>query len=267
MVKFTIDGKKVEAEEGSTILREAQRLGIEIPTLCYHPALTPIGSCRLCIVEMTKGTRKSAVRRTSFRAASERARIVTSCNYPVEEGIEVKTDTEKVLRQRRLTMELLLARCPRVEIVKKLAEKMGVEKGRFKEEDNDCILCGHCVAVCEEIMGVGAIDFVNRGIDEEVDTPYQIASDVCIGCGACAFICPTGAIKIEDVAGERKIDRWHTSIPLQRCKDCGGVVGTEAQIEYLRKKIELPAEIFEICSECKRKRYARETIALSQMKT
>ena len=247
MVKFAIDGKKVEAEEGSTILKEAQKLGIEIPTLCYHPALTPIGSCRLCIVEVTKG---------------KRTRIVTSCNYPVEEGIEVKTDTEKVLRQRRLTMELLLARCPQVEIVKKLARQMGVKKGRFKEEDNDCILCGHCVAVCEEIIGVGAIDFVNRGIDEEVDTPYQIASDVCIGCGACAFICPTGAIKLEDVKDKRKIERWHTSIPLQRCKVCGGVVGTQAQIQYLRKKIELPAEVFETCSECKRKRYAQEIVAL-----
>ena len=245
MVKFTINGKKVKAEQDSTVLREAQRLGIEIPTLCYHPALTPFGSCRLCIVEVTK---------------EKRRRIVTSCNYPVEEGIDVKTDTEKVLRQRRLIMELLLARCPQVQVVKDLARKMGVEKTRFKEEDSDCILCGLCVRVCEEIIGKEAIDFVNRGIDEEVDTPYHINSDVCIGCGACAFVCPTGAIKTEDVKGKRKIERWHTSIPLQRCNVCGRVVAPVAQIQYLKEKIELPTEVFEMCSECKRKRYAREVI-------
>jgi len=251
MVKFIIDGKKVKAEEGSTILKEALNLGIEIPALCYHPALTPIGACRLCIVEVTKG---------------KRTRIVTSCNYPIEEGLAVKTDTERIVRQRKLIIELLLARCPDVEIVKSLACQMGVEKSRFREENKDCILCGLCVKVCEEIIGVGVIDFVNRGIDEEVDTPYRIASDVCIGCGACAFICPTGAIKIEDIEGKRRIERWHTSLPLQKCKICGGTVGTEAQIEYLKKKIELPVEVFEICSRCKRKRYAREMVALRHIK-
>ena len=247
MVKFTIDGKKAEAEEGSTILKEAQRLGIKIPTLCYHSALTPFGSCRLCIVEVTKGNRN---------------RVVTSCNYPVGENIEVKTNTEKILRQRRLIIELLLARCPQVESIQKIAGEMGVKKSRFKEADSNCILCGFCVRVCEEIMGIGAIDFVNRGVDEDVDTPYRIDSEVCIGCGACVSMCPTGALELKDINNERRIERWHTSLPLKKCKFCGGKVGTEAQIEYLKKKIELPAEVFEICSECKRKRYGREIVAL-----
>lgn len=250
MVNFIIDGKKVEAKEGSTILKEAQKLDIEIPTLCYHPALTPMGACRICIVEVSKG---------------KRTRIVTSCNYPVEEGIEVKTNSEKVLRQRRLIMEFLLARCPEVTVVKDMAKKMGIQKSRFKEEDKDCILCGLCVRVCEETMGIGAIDFVNRGVDEEVDTPYKIASDVCIGCGACVFVCPTGAIKLEDIKGKREIERWHTSLPLKKCKLCGAVVGPEAQIKYLKTKIDLPAEVFELCAQCRRKRYGKEIVALGHI--
>lgn len=247
MVAFVIDGKKVEAEECSTILKAAQKLGIDIPTLCYHPSLSPMGACRICIVEVIKG---------------QRARIVTSCNFPVSEGIEVRTDSEKIQRQRKLLMEFLLARCPNVDIVKEMAKKMGVQKTRFKQEDSDCILCGMCVRVCEEIMGISAIDFVQRGVDEDVNTPYKIASDTCIGCGACAFICPTGAIKIEEIKDKRELKRWHTSLPLIKCKSCGASVGPKAQIEYLKKKITLPEESFELCSKCKRKRYGKEIIAL-----
>lgn len=249
-ISLIIDDRKVEAKEGATILQEAQKLGIEIPTLCYHPALTPMGACRVCIVEVSKG---------------KRTRIVTSCNYPVEEGIEVKTNAERVIRQRRLIMEFLLARCPEVGIVKDMANRLGIKKSRFKEEKSDCILCGLCVRVCEEIMGIGAIDFINRGVDEEVDTPYKIASDVCIGCGACVSVCPTGAIKAEDIKGKRNIERWHASLPMKECKLCGKIVAPEAQIEYLKKKIELPEESFELCTQCRRERYGREIIALGHI--
>ncbi len=250
MVSFTINGKKVEAEKDSTILKEAQKLGIEIPTLCYHPSLIPFGACRLCIVEVIKG---------------KRTRIVTACNYTVEEGIEVKTDSEKIMKQRQMIMEFLLARCPEVEIIKNMAKKLGVTSTRFKKEDKDCILCGLCVRVCDEIMGIGAIDFVSRGIDEEVDTPYKISSDVCIGCGACAAICPTGAIKIKDSKDKREIEKWHTELPLKKCKVCEGIVGQKSQIEYLKTKIDLPEDVFELCSECKRKRYAREIVAVGHI--
>ena len=95
MVSLTIDGKTVEVPEGSTVLEAAQKVGIEIPTLCYHKALEPYGACRLCLVELVR---------------SWGSQIVASCGYPAQDGLEVKTDTERVLRNRQVMMELILAR-------------------------------------------------------------------------------------------------------------------------------------------------------------
>ncbi|MFC1908198.1 2Fe-2S iron-sulfur cluster-binding protein [Chloroflexota bacterium] len=184
MVNFTIDGKLVTAEEGTYILQVARANNIDIPTLCYHPALEPCGVCRLCTVEAISRGKK---------------RLVTSCNYPVEEGLEIRTDSEEVIRARRMIVEMLLARCPNVEVIQGLAKDFGVEKPRFKLGDDNCILCGLCARVCEERMGVSAISFVGRGLERKIDTPFHIQSEVCMACGACAFVCPTGAIKLEDI--------------------------------------------------------------------
>ena len=190
MVTFTIDGKIVEAEEGKTVLQVARENNIEIPTLCYHEALEPYGACRLCLVEVTAGGR---------------TRLVSSCTYPVEQGIEVRTNSEEVIEARKMNVELLLAKCPNVEVIQNLAKDFGIEKPRFKLDDDDCILCGLCVRICEERMGVSAISLTGRGIDVKVDTPFHIHSDICMACGACAFICPTGAIKLEDITKHKPI--------------------------------------------------------------
>ncbi|RLB29732.1 MAG: (2Fe-2S)-binding protein, partial [Deltaproteobacteria bacterium] len=145
MVNLTIDNKKVQAEKGSTILKAAQSNGIEIPTLCYHDELTASGACRLCSVEITKG---------------ERTRIVTSCIYQVGEALVVNTQSERVLNVRRLVLQLLMARCPESDVIRELAEKVGVKsQPRFKpdEDKGTCILCRQCVNVCEEVVGVIAI--------------------------------------------------------------------------------------------------------------
>ncbi|HAK94375.1 MAG TPA: hypothetical protein DCM87_05080 [Planctomycetes bacterium] len=181
-VKLTIDGKEIEVEPDIYILEAAERLGIWIPTLCNYRGLTPFGVCRMCTVEVARGTR---------------VRLVTSCNHPVSDGLVVRTNTERVRTARRILVELLCARHGKVGVIKRLAENVGVTKPRFGEGDEPCILCGLCVRACDEMAKANAIGFAQRGTDKIVTTPYHEESETCINCGACAKVCPTGAIYIE----------------------------------------------------------------------
>ncbi len=183
MIAFKLNGKEVQGEEGQYVLQVAEKHGVEIPTLCHHKALEPAGMCRLCTVEMHYGGR---------------VRYVTACNYPIWEGMEIKTDTETVHEGRKLIVELLLARCPDVPIVKDLAAQYGIEESRFPKEEDTCILCGLCTRICER-MGNSAISMTGRGVEMKVDTPYHVQAEVCLGCGACVWVCPTGHIKLEDI--------------------------------------------------------------------
>jgi coenzyme F420-reducing hydrogenase beta subunit len=183
-VTLKIDGREVKSKEETSILEAAKEVGIDIPTLCYCHALSPFGACRLCSVEMTD--------------KRGRKRIVTSCNYPVEEGLIVDTKSEKVMKTRKMLLELLLARCPKVNKIQDLARAYDIRQPRLwiGDEEEDCILCGLCARVCEELIGVSAINFANRGVMREVTAPYHALSDDCIACGACARVCPTGSRKI-----------------------------------------------------------------------
>ena len=206
MISLTIDGQSVEVVEGSSLLEAAREHGIEIPTLCFHEALEPYGSCRLCVVELE---------------TPRGSRLVASCVYPGEEGAVVKTNSEMVQASRRMTAELLLASAPHAKAIQELAAKMGVQEPRVSLSDNDCILCGLCVRACAEIVGANAISLVHRGFSKEVSPPFEIGSNACIGCTTCVFICPTGAIKMEDVLGDRSVHGWATDFQARACKICG----------------------------------------------
>jgi NADH dehydrogenase/NADH:ubiquinone oxidoreductase subunit G len=175
MVNLTINGLDVSIEDGSTILEAAQFLGFPIPTLCHMEGLSPYGACRLCVVEIGDG---------------QRAKLVSSCTYKVEEGLKVRTASNRVLKARQMVLELLLATCPQSKIIQDLASKFEVRQQRFRQEHEDCILCGLCVRMCEEQMVAKAIGFRGRGEDRSIGTPFDIQSDKCRLCGGCMFVCP-----------------------------------------------------------------------------
>lgn len=181
MPTLTVNGQEVEVAPGATVLDAAKACGLEVPTLCHHRGVPSAGACRVCVVEAT---------------SKGRTRLVASCAYLAEDGLAVETETERVASSRRMTLELLLARCPESEVVREMARGFGVETARFETENKDeqCVMCGLCVRVCNQVIGAGSTCFAGRGQAREVSTPYKELSDVCIGCGACALVCPTGCI-------------------------------------------------------------------------
>jgi len=178
-VTLTINDKEVKAEEGTTLLEAARSVGIDIPTLCHHEKLAPYGACRLCTVEITKG---------------KRTRLVTSCVYTVEEGLIVKTESERVIKIRKMLLDLMLARAPGVKSIQEYASKYGISRTRFAVEPNFCILCGLCVRYCNEVKKANAIGFIGRGTEREVMFFPDIANEECPKCGECFPLCPTGVL-------------------------------------------------------------------------
>jgi NADH dehydrogenase/NADH:ubiquinone oxidoreductase subunit G len=251
MPTITIDNRGIEVAEGATVLEAATRLGIYIPTLCDHPAVEPYGACRLCMVEIVSGGRST---------------LATACTYPARDGLTVRTVSDGVLKARQFIIELLLARCPNSEEIRTLARKLGVEGTRFPsaDEGRTCILCGLCVRVCRELIGSAAISFIHRGMERAVETPFQIESDACIGCGACAFVCPTGAIAIEDCGDNRRMETWHTGLRRATCARCGEYFTTVEVLDRVKEALDLPEEILTCCSRCRRKKLGEELCGAQQ---
>jgi len=241
MMTVYIDGQEVEAREGSTVLEAAQAAGIEIPTLCHHPALSNWGACRMCLVEV-----------------EPRGQLQPACTFPVSPGLRVHTRSEKVMRARRFVLQLLFSErnhyCMYCEAsgeceLQKLAYELGLDhwlyprrnepmpvdatRPYFVMDHNRCILCRRCVRACSEVSAVHTLGVGSRGahtvIVADLDVPF--GASTCISCGTCLQVCPTGALidrKSAYLGTDEQLDR--TSSTCFGCSiGCGIIVRTRAQ--------------------------------------
>ena len=215
MVNLKINGIPVTAPKGATVLDAAKEAGIDIPTLCYLKEINEIGACRLCLVEVQE-------KRGDTLGP---ARMVTSCVYPVTEGMEVVTNSPKIFASRKTNLELLVSNhnkqclsCVRSTTceLQRLCQEYGVNENRFKgamtqpcidssstsivRDTSKCILCRRCVAACRNMQGIGVIGANNRGFDTVIGTAMEVALNTtsCVNCGQCIVACPTGALHEKD---------------------------------------------------------------------
>lgn len=174
-VNITIDGANIRVPKGTSVLDAAIEYGVCIPHLCHVPNLSDIGACRLCIVE---------------NVVNGRSKITTSCTLRVEEGMVIKSNTEKIRRLRKNIAELLVAQAPNSRAIQDIAVRCGVKTVRYPFRNENCVLCGRCVRVCKELFHANAIGFVGRGKDRRIDSPFGKLSEFCIRCKTCIDLCP-----------------------------------------------------------------------------
>jgi coenzyme F420 hydrogenase subunit beta len=190
VITININGLRASFEKGTTLLEAAQFMGFPIPTLCHMEGLSSYGACRLCVVEIGN---------------AENPKLVTSCTHPVQEGLIVRTASSRVVRARKMILELMLASCPQSKVIQDLAAKHDIRQQRFKQEYETCILCGLCVRMCEEQMVAKAIGFRGRGDNRSIGTPFDIQSEQCRLCGACMYVCPACTLRCTYTQPEKPI--------------------------------------------------------------
>ena len=258
MPQVTIDGKTVKVKPETTILEASQKAGIWIPTLCHSPAISNQATCRLCLVEID--------------GEETGKQIVTACNYPVRDNIAVSVKSKRAVNARESVMQLLLARSPESPELQDLARRMGIKSTPFPtvtESQRSCILCGLCVAVCEEVIGASAIGFAGKGLKRVVASPFRLPSEDCIACGACAAVCPVGTIKvrIDKEAGEAEISPFKSRKKLRICNECGSRMVSEPVAVKAQDLVKMDwkelREKAKLCPECRRKLAARSLTAVA----
>lgn len=174
-VTLTIDGAKIRAPQGTYVLDAALDYGICIPHFCHMHGITPIGACRLCIVEVIK---------------NGQSKVTTSCTLEVEEGMVILAHTEKILKARKNIAEMLVAEAPNSRAIQDIAVRCGVKNVRYPFENKNCVLCGRCVRVCSQVWQSKSLGFVGRGIERRVALPFDKRPDFCKRCNACIDVCP-----------------------------------------------------------------------------
>jgi formate dehydrogenase alpha subunit len=237
MITLTIDGRTIEVEPGTTVLEAALAHGIDVPRLCYHPELSASGGCRLCIVEV-----------------EGRPFPMASCGLACEEGMVIRTQSEELAAMRREVIDLFVSDHPLDCVIcdkagncllQQYAYEFGVSETSYEfevsrplyQDDNPffirdhqyCILCGRCVRVCDEVVGVHAIDFAGRGFESHIATPFDglMIDSSCVFCGSCVQVCPTAALMPAERKGKGR--EWE----LERVKTICGYCGVGCQVEYV----------------------------------
>jgi len=240
---LTVNGQEVKAASGQTVLDVARSMGIDIPTLCHDDRLAPYGGCRMCLVEV-EGARGP----------------MPACATVISDGMQIQTHTDKIRKLRKFVLELLLSNhpldCPVCEAAgdcrlqdyayeyEVSMSPFGWSPLQFESRDdhpnvarnpNRCILCGRCVRICRDVMGIGCWGFTNRGYDTIIDTPYNLPlQDVgCVSCGQCISTCPVGALTHK--RSRYAARHWQTDKTKTICPYCG--VGCELTLHTFRDKL------------------------------
>lgn len=217
---FSLDGSEFSAVQGQTVLEVARQNGIRIPTLCYHPALKPSGSCKMCAVEV--------------QDMGGRSMTLLSCVLKVKDGMAIHTRSEAVQKARAKALKRLIQMAPQSLRLHELALQEDIA---LPPAPDGCIRCRLCVRVCKEIVGQEALRM------EKQAGAWQVVPNEgkCIGCGTCANLCPTHVIEVMDQDQMRTISKGDVvfgQAPLERCEGCGKYYATELQVHMVEKRTE-----------------------------
>lgn len=238
-MKILVNGQEREAQVGETILELCRREKVFIPTLCYHQAFGGQGACRMCMVEVRE-------------AGQAETRLAAACTYPLQHAVEIVTESERIQRLRCTIVMLLARRAGDDPGIRDMKQRYAApDLTAFQVEPPNCILCGLCIHACAE-LGKSAIWSMYRGIDKRIATPYDEAADDCIGCAACARMCPTRAISWQEEGTKRII--WNKSFELLACQRCGKYYATREELEYLQERSDYGQEQY--CESCRKKALA-----------